>query len=179
MTEQNHTRGSKIDLGPLMAEIDRIEESAKYSAQGQLEQVKIWRGANILLGAPAAGLAALSGASALAETLSSTWVGFIALAAAALGATHTTLNASSRQDSAQAAGNAYLAIQTGARQLRTVDLPHIPYEEARTQLAELTARRDEVNKTAEPFSARAYKRAKKNIERGGQTYATDDTRRRT
>ncbi|MFE2375281.1 hypothetical protein [Streptomyces sp. NPDC059398] len=42
-------------------------------------------------------------------------------------------------------------------------------------LAEITARRDEQNKTAEPPNRRAYKKARRNIDSGGQTYAVDET----
>lgn len=49
-------------------------------------------------------------------------------------------------------------------------------DDARNVLTELTARRDEQNKTTEPISCWAYRRAKKNIEKqGGQIYAADST----
>ena len=97
-----------------------------------------------------------------------------ALVAAGMGAILTTLNASHRMNQAASAANAYLEIQTAARQAREIDLPRWTWEEARAELAELTARRDEQNKTAEPPGRRAYKKAQKNIARGGQKYAVDD-----
>lgn len=86
------------------------------------------------------------------------------------------MNASQRTDKASAAGNAYLEIQTAARQARLVDLDHMSVKDARQLLAELTARRDEQNKTAEPFSPAAYRRARKNISKGGQSYSIDANR---
>ena len=74
---------------------------------------------------------------------------------------------------ATAAANAYLAVQTAARQLAAVDLIHLDYEGARTHLAGLTARHDEINKTADMPSRRAYRRARANIEGGGQSYGVD------
>jgi hypothetical protein len=46
---------------------DIEEEQATYSAQGQLEQAKLWRAVN-LFGAPAAGPAAIAGATTLVYT---------------------------------------------------------------------------------------------------------------
>ncbi|MFD5497380.1 hypothetical protein ACFWH4_31950 [Streptomyces sp. NPDC127091] len=87
----------------------------------------------------------------------------------------TTINATQRMNQAAAAGNAYLEIQTAARQAREVDLPYSSIDEARQALAELTSRRDEQNKTAEPPNKRSYRRAQRNIDSGGQTYAVDET----
>jgi len=155
------------------AELKRIEESAMYSAQIQFEQTKQWRGVNLALGLPASVLAAVSGATALAATTGRVIAGILALASAAFGAVLTTLNASHRMNQAAAAANAYLEIQSAARQAREIDLPYWQIDEARSALAELTARRDEQNKTAEVPNKRSYKRAQKNISGGGQTYAVD------
>ncbi len=168
---------SEEDLGDRRSRIEqellRIEESATWSAQAQFEQAKQWRGVNLMLGLPASVLAAVSGATALASTTGRFVAGVLALAAAAFGAVLTTVNASHRTSQASAAANTYLEIQTAARQLRTVDLPYLTIEEARAALAELTARRDEQNKTAEPPNRWAYRRARKNIGAGGQDYAVD------
>ncbi|MFI8085293.1 SLATT domain-containing protein [Kitasatospora sp. NPDC086009] len=154
-------------------ELKRLEESAMYSAQMQFELTKHWRGVNLSLGLPAALLAALSGTAALVSTAGRIPAGILALASAGLGAILTTVNASHRMNQAAAAANAYLEIQTAARQAREVDLPDWPLDDARNALAELTARRDEQNKTAEPPNKRAYKRAQANLDAGGQTYAVD------
>jgi hypothetical protein len=154
-------------------ELKRLEESAMYSAQMQFELTKQWRGVNLSLGLPAAVLAAVSGATALVSTTGRIPAGILALASAGFGAILTTVNASHRMNQAAAAANAYLEIQTAARQAREVDLPDWPLDDARNALAELTARRDEQNKTAEPPNKRAYKRAQANLDSGGQTYAVD------
>lgn len=156
-------------------ELQRLEESAKYSAQAQFELTKQWRGINLTLGLPASVLAAVSGATALISTTGRIPAGILALAAAGFGAILTTINAAQRMNQAAAAANAYLEIQTAARQARQVDLPYLSIDEARQALAEITARRDEQNKTAEPPNKRAFKRAKANIKNGGQTYSVDKT----
>ncbi|WP_205624093.1 SLATT domain-containing protein [Amycolatopsis vancoresmycina] len=157
----------------LAEEFSRLEESAMYSAQNQFEQAKQWRGINLMLGLPASVLAAVSGATALASTAGRVWAGLLALAAAAFGAVLTTVNASHRTNQASSAANAYLEIQTAARQARLLDLPCTDVEEMRAALAEITARRDEQNKTAEPPNRWAWRRAQKNIDAGGQTYEVD------
>ena len=154
-------------------ELQRIEESAKYSAQIQFEQTKQWRRINLVLGLPASVLAAVAGATALATTAGRVVAGLMALAAAAFGAILTTLNASPRMNQASAAANAYLEIQTAARQAREIDLENWSVDEARAELAELTSRRDEQNKTAEVPNRRSYRKAKKNLAAGGQDYAVD------
>jgi hypothetical protein len=154
-------------------ELARLEERAKWSAQGQLEQAKIWRALNLWLGAPSAVAAAISGALVLTSDTLDVIGGCLALAAAAGGAILTTVNASYRANNATAAGNAYLEIQTAARRAGEVDLPWADLDDARQELGELSARMDEQNKTADPPGRRAYRRAKKNIESGGQTYGTD------
>lgn len=157
----------------LEAELRRLEESAMFSSQGQFEQAKQWRAVNLTLGVPASMLAAVSGATALAATTGRVVAGVLALVSAAFGAVLTTVNASHRMNQAASAANAYLEIQTAARQAREVDLPYLTVDEARTVLAELTARRDEQNKTAEIVNRRSYRRAASNIRGGGQTYKVD------
>jgi hypothetical protein len=110
----------------------------------------------------------------LAATAGRITAGVLAIVAAGFGAILTTTNASHHVNQAAAAANAYLEIQTAARQYREIDLPYVSVDEARQALAELTARRDEQNKTAEPPNRRSYQKATKNIEKqGGQKYAVD------
>ena len=160
----------------IRGELQRLEESAMFSSQAQFEQTKKWRSVNYLLGIPASLLAAAAGGTALAATAGRVAAGIMAIVAAGLGALLTTVNASHHMNQASSAANAYLEIQTAARQYRLIDLPNGDLSEARQQLAELTARRDEQNKTAEAPSRSAYKKAKANITGGGQSYAIDSTR---
>jgi hypothetical protein len=148
-----------------------------YSAQGQFERAKFWRGLNLALGVGAAVLAAVAGVVGLASDKARILSGVLALLAAGIVSVLTTVNADRRHSQAAAAANAYLEIQTAARQLHAVDLPRLDYDTARNRLAELTARRDEINKTADMPSHRAYHRAKANIEHDGQQYNVDKIRR--
>lgn len=162
----------------LRAELERLEESATYSGQGQFEQAKFWGSINLWLGVPASVLAAAAGGTALADTAGRIPAGIIALAAAALAAILTVLNSSQRMNKAAAAGNAYLEIQTAARQVRTLDLPFASDLDAvRTELDEISARRNEQNKTADPIRSRSIKKARANITAGMQTYDVDRNKR--
>ncbi|AWW42483.1 MULTISPECIES: SLATT domain-containing protein [Streptomyces] len=161
-------------LRAIAQEADRIHESALWSAQGQFEQAKLWRLINLLLGVPAAALAAVSGGTALAGDVG-IWPGVLALAAAALSATLTTVNASRRMAQAQTSANAYLQLQTAARQFLTIDLAGASREEARQTLRGLTSTRDELNQAADPPGRIAYRLAGRNIGAEGQRYGADGT----
>ncbi|MFD8395553.1 SLATT domain-containing protein [Streptomyces sp. NPDC059680] len=158
----------------LSKEAKRVEESAMWSGQGQFEQAKIWRGTNLSLGTPATALAAIAGAATLASTAGRYWAAVAALSAAALSAVMTSLGLARRIEQAQTAANAYLALQQDARVFYDIDLPAMEYGEARAALGELIARQQEVNKSAPIPTKRAYRRARKNIEGGGQNYNVDE-----
>jgi hypothetical protein len=128
---------------------------------------------NGFLGIPAATLAAVSGGTGLAADTATNVPAFLALFAAGFGAALTTLNPSRRVTQSQVAANAYLSLQTDIRQLLTIDLLTLPERKAREALASLTARRDEINGTADPPGWYASRRARKSIEAGGQMYEVD------
>ncbi|MCX4860760.1 SLATT domain-containing protein [Streptomyces canus] len=168
------TAGGDARRRAFEAEFRRLEESAMYSAQTQFEEAKRWRALHWLLGVPATLLAAVSGTTALVESTGGTPAGILALVSAGLGAVLTTVNAPQRAGQAAASANAYLEIQTAARQHREIDLPDWPLGDAREALAALTARRDAQNTQAEVPSRRAYRRAQANLRAGSQTYAVDE-----
>lgn len=161
------------ELTPTAKELHRLHEALMWSSQVQFEQMKLWRAMNILLGTPAAVLAAVAGGTGLAAEGSGAVPSVLALLAAGFGAALTTLNPSRRVSQAQASANAYLELQTLTRQLLTIDLLQLNADEAREQLASITERREEVNKTADPPGAYARFRAARNLRSGGQTYEVD------
>jgi hypothetical protein len=158
---------------PIADELERIEESAKYSAQTQFSSSKFWRGLNLVLGIPAAVLAAAAGAAGLSDATSPEAAAATALVAAALTAVMTTLNAAQRAQQSHGAANAYLALQGDARVLRTIDLAGLDQVDARQRLEELVGRRNAINETAPVAALLAYLFGKRNIEKGRQTYEVD------
>ncbi len=171
MGSQVNSDGARREA--MRKEAKRIHESAEHSAQNQFEYAKTWRSVDRWLGSVAALLAAIAGAGGLAKVFSAQWAGLIALAAAGAGAVATSLGAPKTKTLAHASGNAYLALQQDCRTFIEVDLDYLPIQEARDTLSKLVARHQELNVTAEIPSKRARKKAKKNIEAGGQTYEAD------
>ncbi|AND17813.1 SLATT domain-containing protein [Rathayibacter tritici] len=153
----------------LVREFSEVEDRAKWSAQGQFEQAKGWQKFNLWLGSLSAASAAVSGALVLAPSGLDIIGGVLALFAAAGGAVMTVVNASQRATGATTAANAYLEIQNAARRARLVDAPWADLEKSRAVLEGLTERIDEQNRSAEPISRRAYRKAGRNIKAGGQT----------
>ncbi len=162
---------------PIVDELNRVYEGCMWSAQGQFEQMKLWRSLNLAFGIPAAVLAGIAGGTGLAG-FDPQIPGFIALLAAGFGSALTTLNPSRRVTQSQSSANAYLELQTAARQLLLVKLANLPKKEAIDELESLTERYDDINKTADPPSTYAYWRAKRNIDIGGQTYLSEALKER-
>jgi len=157
----------------IAAELSRIEEAATYSSQTQFSSAKFWRGLNLSLGVPAAALAATAGTTVLADVWSAKTGAIVALVSAALTAIMTTLNAAQRAEQSQASAGAYLALQSDARVLRSIDLPGLEHDEARQRLEELAQRRKAINETAPVPAFLAYLLGKRNIEKGRQLYEVD------
>jgi len=151
----------------------RVHESAMYPAQTQLEYSKTWRSIDRWLGGFAALAAAIAGAGGLSEVIPPKWAGLIALVAAGTGAMATFLGAPKSKTQAHASGNAFLALQQDARIFINIDLDRLSADEARDRLSELVARHQELKNTSEIPSGRAWKKGKKNVEKGGQTYDID------
>ncbi|MEZ5323390.1 MAG: SLATT domain-containing protein [Microthrixaceae bacterium] len=157
----------------LRKEAQRVEESATLTSQTQFEYSKTWRRVDRWLGSIAAALAAAAAAGGLSEVLTARWAGLVALASAVCGAVATSLGAPKAKDRAHASANALLALQQDARIFLNIDLPTLSEDDAREQLRTLVARQQELNATAEIPSPRAWKRAKRGVEGGSQTYKAD------
>lgn len=167
------THALSEDLRPLADEAVRLHESVLISSQNQFEQMKLWRGVNLLLGLPTAVLAAIAGARGLSSDSAEHVAAILALIAAGFGATLTTLNPSRRVSQSQAAANSYLEVQTALRQFVAIDIGHMSFVDARDKLEKLSSRRDEINRTADPPGRLAYWLANRNLNKGRQTYAVD------
>src|SRR5581483_2693207 len=157
----------------IKAEAERIYEASMYSSQGQFEQAKIWNKRNLRLGVPSTGLAAVAGATGLATTFGRIPAAIMALSAAFLTSTMTTLNYSRKIDQAHSSGNAYLSLQQDTRIFLEIDLPQKNEDEVREELAKLVARQQEINSAALLPSEKARKLAQKNIKAGSQAYKID------
>lgn len=158
---------------PLRDEAARVEEAAKWSAQGQFEAAKAWRTSNWALGGFTTAASGVSGVLAFATDTLQLMAGILAICAAVTAAVHTTLKPDKRAELAQAAGNDYLTLQGDARRLVNLDSPEGDPAALRRTLDSLARRQSEINHRADVTPGFAYKRAKENIEGGGQRYEVD------
>lgn len=173
MTDEQGAVTRSEAVNGIVAELLRLEESSRYSAQAQFAQAKIWRATNLWLGAPAAVMAAIAGGTGLATAAGRMPVAILALVAAGLGAIMTTLNAARRAELAHTMANAYLALENDARIVRTIDAHQDSPQDLRGKLAEFSTRRTEINQAAEiPFRV-AYWSAKRNIGSGATVFEVD------
>jgi hypothetical protein len=155
------------------AEAQRIQESVMYSAQGQFEASKVWRMWNWLLGGFTAAASGLAGVLTFASDGLQTLSGCLALAAAVTAATDTTIKPDKRAERAQTSANEYLSIQAAVRKFQALDVPTRDFSDLRQLLDDYSARIDAINMTSDPIPRFAYKKASKNISKGGQNYAVD------
>lgn len=124
-----------------------------------------------MLGVATAAVTGAGASLAFAAGTLSFWAGILGMAGAISAAVMTTLNPQGRAERAHAAANDYWLIQTEARQAR--QLPPAP---DRHHVTALTERLGQINHRADQIGKRAYRRAKRNIAEGGQTYAIDGDR---
>ncbi|MEW1963876.1 SLATT domain-containing protein [Micrococcus sp. NPDC078436] len=157
----------------ISVEVSRIHESAIYSAQGQLEAAKFWRGLHWTLGALAA---ALSTAAAVITFAAAGQVasGVLAVLAAITAALMTGARPDRLAERAQSSGNDYTRLRNDVRRLRDIQVPMDALPELRNALAQLAERESDLNHAADPIPRLAYLLAKRNIERdGGQRFKVD------
>lgn len=154
-------------------EAERVHESAKLSSETQFEYAKRWRTADRWIGGLASALAAVAGVSALADYLSITVVGVIAIASALAGSIAASLGAPKTKEKASISANAFRALQQDARIFLTIDLPSLSQTEARERLQSLVGRHQELNAEADIPSLKSWERAKQTLEAGSQDYEVD------
>lgn len=155
------------------AEAQRLQESAMYSAQGQFEASKVWRVWNWLLGGLTGAASGLAGVLTFATDELQVLSGCLALAAAVTAAADTTTKPDKRAERAHASANEYLSIQAATRKFQLLDVPTRELHELRQMLDDFSARADAVNKASDPIPGFAYRKAGRNISKGGQSYAVD------
>lgn len=162
-------------LVPVGEELARLEETARWSSQTQFEAGKAWHRWNLRLGVPASILGLFSGGAAYLDSFPGWVVGTGALAGAGLATVMTILGSERRAQHAKACGNAFHDVQDDARRMLMIDLAGMEPVKARSQLDSLTKRYSETRLAADTPNRRAYNRARKNIDEGGQQFAIDAT----
>jgi hypothetical protein len=154
-------------------EAARIHESATYSSETQFEYAKRWRSVDRWIGSVAAGLAAVSGVGSLSKFIPVNWAGAIAILSALIGAVSASIAARQTTERATVAANLYRALQQDTRIFIQIDLGSLSTEDARDALQKLTDRVQQLNREAVIPSAGAWRRARRQIEAGAQSYEAD------
>lgn len=144
-----------------------------YSAQSQFESSKSWRTWNWILGGSTAAASGVAGVLTFATDSLQSLSGILALLAALVAAVHATLKPNKKAEHAQISANEYAAIQAAARRFLNVDIDTGELQDLRQTLESLADRAESANRSADVIPRFAYRRAKKNIQRGGQDYAVD------
>ncbi len=148
----------------VIEEAKRIENDAMYSAKGHYEDAHYWSRFHVLVGVPVAMLAAIAGASALAQFDNhSVIAGILSIIVAALTAIITFLNPNEKANAHQNVGNKYNALRRQAHAFCTIDaqMEDIHEQELVKQVKELAKQRDELNLISPPISNMAYKKVYK------------------
>jgi hypothetical protein len=151
----SHPVGEDAAKIAIAKELVRIQQQSHNIATIQFFQAGIWRAVNLVVGLPAAGIAALAGGLALSGSGNAGTVGALALISATLGSFQTVLSAQKREANATRCANSYLEVRNTTRRLVALDLPLLNYEQMRRRLEEVAWRHEEVNRTADPPSAYA------------------------
>jgi hypothetical protein len=156
-------------------EADRIEESATFAQQGNLEAAKLWTTLSWILGSIIAGGSAVGGVLTFASAELQTLAGGLALLAAATTGVHGTLRPSKRAERARTVAALFARVQDDARRLRTIDAPASHDDAAiRDRLDEIASAQAAARELADPTPRWAYLLAKRNIEKErGQTHRVD------
>lgn len=159
-------------IDKLISEAKRIEEDALYSSKGHYNCADMWRHIHYWIGIPTAILAGIASISAFSEN--TTVAGYISALVAILTALGTFLDPNARQNNHKASGAAYGALKNKARSFYEIEVClESDMVKLKKQLDILFLRRDELNSTSFPISAKAYKKAKKDIESGSNDYQID------
>lgn len=142
-----------------------------YASETQFEFAKRWRGIDRLVGSFSAGVAAIAGVGGLSHVFSIQLVGLIAIVAAFSGAVAASIGAPQTKQKASFSANAYRSLQQDVRIFLTIDLMVLDEHEAEAALKKLVERLQQLNQESViPRSAKAWQRAKRQIESGSQSY---------
>ena len=159
----------------IIKEARRIEEDSLYSAKGQFLAASVWGNVRLFIGLPTAAMAAVAGASALAEFDSHNVVaGVLAIVVTGLTAITTFLNPNERASAHLKAGNRFNSLRNSARIFHEIDcLGTGPDEDLAQRLTELANERDRLNEDSPQIPGWAYRWAKRGIEKGEAAYQVD------
>lgn len=146
------TEGSQVTCDLLYS------EKAHFAAAEEQQKV------HLFLGLVAAGAGAAAAATVFADL--PVVAGVLALTGAVISALLTFQKPDKRAEHHLAVGRQLGALRVELRHLMRLDLGHVPDQEVRDRLTEITARKAEIDSTAPGTAERHFKRAQQKIDRG-------------
>ncbi len=156
----------------IVAEAQRIEESAMYSSKGHFAASYLWSKFHLGIGLPMVIISVIAGASLLEAH--KTIAGILSIIVAVLSGMMTFLNPNERSSKHFSAGNHYDSLQTKTRIFRTIDCPRENSDQVLTEkLSVFTDQREKLKQSSPQIPYWAYKIAKRGIEAGEAEYAVD------
>ena len=160
----------------VLREAHRIEEDSLYSSKGHLDAAQTWETVHFVVGCTCAVLSAIAGASALAQfDYHNVVAGLLSILVATLTAGLTFVRPDERSSAHSTFGRQYSRLRNAARIFYEVEIPGTDDDaELTKRLAELNEERDSLNAEAPQIPSWAFRRARRGIEEGEATYATDD-----
>ena len=162
-------------LENVRAEVLRVEEDCIHSSKSHFNASERWSTYNIRLGIPSIVLSVLAGTAFFAAHPG--WAGLMSGIAAVLTALVTFLKPAECAAAHKAAGDHYLTLRNEARVFREVYLSHNRSStDAIRGMAELTARRNDLNQKSPQFSDQDRLLARKGIQEGEATHTIDKER---
>jgi hypothetical protein len=156
----------------VVKEAKRIEEDALFSSKGHFAASQVWSNFHLILGIPAAVLAAVAGATAVADQ--TTVAAVISIVVAALTGVSTFVNPNERSGHHLQAGNDYDALRNRCRIFATIDCwGSEPDEVLTVNLKQLSEQKDKLNHSCPQIPWWAYRIAKRGIEAGEAVHTID------
>lgn len=157
----------------VVAEARRIEEDSEHSSKGHYNAGVRWGRYHLLIGLPAALVAALASAAAFKDCPE--LAGGLALLSTALTTVLTFLKPSERAEMHRSVAGQYHKLRNQTRIFREIELADgLGEADARRRLFEFASQRDDLNATAPGIPRCDYEKAKQDIDGGRSRYQVDE-----
>lgn len=163
----------------IIEEAQRIEESVLYSAKSHFIAANFWTNFHRWVGIPTVLLAAIAGASTLAQFDPKHIIaGIISIVVAALSGVMTFLNPNEKASTHLNAGNNYDSLQSKVRMFWSIDCWKEESEQVLTErLKYFSEQKDRFNQSSPQIPRWAYQLAKKGILEGEADYKVDSKKK--
>lgn len=157
----------------IVAEARRIEEDSEHSSKGHYNAGDRWGRYHLLIGLPAALVAALASAAAFKDCPE--LAGGLALLSTALTTVLTFLKPSERAEMHKSAAGQFHKLRNQTRIFREIELADgLGEADARERLLQLASQRDDLNAAVPGIPRSDYEKAKQDIDGGRARYQVDE-----